>query len=156
MMIRRAEIRDIEGLKRLLLQVNNVHNAGRPDIFRKDCMKYNDEELKEILTDDERPIFVSVDNDEYIQGYCFCIVEDHHGDNNLVDMKTLYIDDLCVDENIRGKHIGKNIFEFVKDYAKKEGFYNLTLNVWALNDSAHKFYDSMGMHILKYGMESIL
>ncbi len=155
-MIRRAELKDMEGLKRLLLQVNNVHNAGRPDIFIKDCMKYNDGELEEIIKDDERPIFVFVDENNYMLGYAFCVVEDHHGSNNLVDMKTLYIDDLCVDENSRGQHIGKSLFEYVKNYAKNSGFYNLTLNVWALNENAHRFYDSMGMKILKYGMETIL
>ena len=155
-MIRRAGLKDIEGLKRLLLQVNNVHNAGRPDIFIRDCMKYNDEELKELLKDENKPIFVSVDENDYMLGYAFCVVEDHQGSNNLTDIKTLYIDDLCVDEQSRGQHIGKSLFEYVKKYAKDTGFYNLTLNVWALNENAHSFYDAMGMKILKYGMETIL
>ena len=155
-MIRRASLKDMEGLKKLLLQVNNVHNAGRPDIFRKDCMKYNDEELKEIIKDDKKPIFVSANPDDTVAGYAFCVVEEHKGDNNLVDMKTLYIDDLCVDESLRGRHIGRDLFEYVKKYARQEGFYNITLNVWALNENAHRFYDSMGMKVLKYGMETIL
>ena len=45
------------------------------------------------------------------------------------DIKTLYIDDLCVDENVRGKSIGKQLFEHVKSYAKEIECYNITLNV---------------------------
>ena len=74
----------------------------------------------------------------------------------LTDIKTLYIDDLCVNENYRGKHIGKSIYEYVSDYAKKNGFYNITLNVWVGNDNAIKFYESLGMKPQKIGMEKIL
>ena len=155
-MIRRANQDDIEGLNRLLKQVLNVHHFGRPDIFKANATKYTNDELKEILLDEKRPIFVSVDENNYVEGYAFCIVQQHIDDNILTDIRTLYIDDLCVDENIRGKHIGKKIYEFVKDYAKKEGFYNLTLNVWALNESALKFYEAMGLKPQKSGMETIL
>lgn len=155
-MIRRANQDDIEGLNRLLKQVLNVHHFGRPDIFKANATKYTNDELKEILLDEKRPIFVSVDENNYVEGYAFCIVQQHIDDNILTDIRTLYIDDLCVDENIRGKHIGKKIYEFVKDYAKKEGFYNLTLNVWSLNESAFKFYEAMGLKPQKIGMETIL
>ena len=155
-MIRRANQDDIEGLNRLLKQVLNVHHFGRPDIFKANATKYTNDELKEILFDEKRPIFVSIDENNYVEGYAFCIVQQHIDDNILTDIRTLYIDDLCVDENIRGKHIGKKIYEFVKDYAKKEGFYNLTLNVWALNESALKFYEAMGLKPQKIGMETIL
>lgn len=155
-MIRRANVGDIEGLNRLLKQVLNVHHAGRPDIFKGDDVKYHNDELVEIINDDKRPIFVSVDENNYVEGYAFCVVQQHIGDNILTDIKTLYIDDLCVDENIRGKHIGSQLFNYVKEYAKNEGFYNLTLNVWALNENAQKFYESMGLVPQKIGMETIL
>ncbi|MCR5777790.1 MAG: GNAT family N-acetyltransferase, partial [Lachnospiraceae bacterium] len=98
----------------------------------------------------------SVDENNYVEGYAFCVVQQHIGDNILTDIKTLYIDDLCVDENIRGKHIGSKLFNYVKEYAKNEGFYNLTLNVWALNDNAKRFYEAMGLVPQKIGMETIL
>lgn len=72
------------------------------------------------------------------------------------NIKTLYIDDLCVDENLRGGGIGYKIFEHVKNYAKEEHCYNLTLNVWALNEGAKKFYEKCGLKIQKYTMENIL
>jgi len=67
-------------------------------------------------------------------------------DNILTDIKTLYIDDLCVDQNYRGHGIGKKLYEYVVDYAGENGFYNVTLNVWADNTAALKFYESLDLH----------
>ena len=74
----------------------------------------------------------------------------------LTDMKNLYIDDLCVDENMRDKHVGTVIYDYVKKYAKEIGCYNLTLNVWSCNESAQKFYEKQGLKPQKTTMEMIL
>ena len=76
--------------------------------------------------------------------------------DELTDILTLYIDDLCVDEAARGHGVGRALYEHAKAFAKDSGCYNLTLNVWAGNDSAHRFYEAMGMKPQKYGMETIL
>lgn len=155
-MIRRATEKDIEGLNDLLRQVLTVHHNGRPDLFRANAKKYTDEELTAILRDDSRPIFCMADENGRVQGYAFCIFLQHIGDNILTDVKTLYIDDLCVDETLRGKHIGQQLFEYVKAFAKESGCYNLTLNVWSCNESARRFYEKCGLVPQKIGMEMIL
>ncbi|HIT84630.1 MAG TPA: GNAT family N-acetyltransferase [Candidatus Ornithomonoglobus intestinigallinarum] len=155
MEIRRAGSEDIEGIKRLLVQVNNVHADGRPDLFKHDKRKYTDQELKALLADDTRPVFAAVDGTSLL-GYAFCVVTDHTPDNNLTDIKTLYIDDLCVDETARGKHIGTSLYGHVKKWAKENGFYNITLNVWSCNKSAEAFYKTLGLVPQKTTLESIL
>ena len=155
MNIRRAVYSDMEGINSLLRQVLEVHHNGRPDLFKGGVKKYNDRQLKEMLDDDSRPVFVAAENDN-ILGYAFCIIKQAVNDNILTDIKTMYIDDLCVDEKCRGMHIGKSIYEFVLDYAKRIGCYNVTLNVWALNEGAIKFYESCGLKPQKIGMEKIL
>jgi len=154
-MIRRAEKKDISKIGDLLSQVDLVHHNGRPDIF-KIGRKYNDEELLKILDDDMRPILVYVNDNDEVLGYCFCVLQQHINDNVLTDIKTLYIDDLCVDENCRGKHIGKKLYNAAIELAKEMGCYNLTLNVWSCNKSALKFYESQGLLPQKIGMELIL
>ncbi len=155
MKIRRAVISDIDGLDLLLRQVLEVHHKGRPDLFKGGAKKYTDEQLKEIISDDSRPIFAA-EEDGRILGYAFCVITEHKNDNILTDIKTLYIDDLCVDENERGKHIGKALFEHTVNYAKEIGCYNVTLNVWSCNPSAQRFYEKMGLLPQKTGMEMIL
>ena len=158
MHIRRAEERDTERVLDLLRQVNEIHQKGRPDIFRLGT-KYTADELAAIFADEKRPVFVAVedvDGVDTVLGYAFCIIEDHTDDNILTDIKTLYIDDLCVDETRRGGGIGSVLFHHVTEYAKEIGCYNVTLNVWCLNPGAMGFYDRLGMRPMKIYMETVI
>ena len=155
-MIRRAENRDIPDVERLLLQVGNLHHRGRPDLFRADTPKYTPGELEAIFADDSRPVFVlTEDGGGPVLGYAFCVFQ-RHGAGVLTDILTLYIDDLCVDEACRGQGIGRKLYEHAAAFAKAQGCYNLTLNVWETNTAARRFYERMGLQPQKTGLETIL
>ena len=156
MIIERAQIKDMEGINKLLKQVLMVHHNGRPDLFKADVKKYSDEELAAIIEDDSRPIFVARDEQGVVMGYAFCVYQQYVNNNILTDVKTLYIDDLCVDETLRGQHVGKQLYAYVLAFAKENGFYNVTLNVWSCNEGAMKFYEKCGLKPQKVGMEVIL
>jgi ribosomal protein S18 acetylase RimI-like enzyme len=156
MEIRRAMEKDMEGINDLLCQVLSVHHNGRPDLFKSDTKKYTDDELKALIADDTKPIFVQVDDKGVVMGYAFCVFVQHLDDNILTDIKTLYIDDLCVDEKLRGQHVGRSLYEYVLGFAKEKGCYNVTLNVWACNENARRFYEHCGLTPQKIGMEKIL
>ena len=156
MNIRRANERDIAGINALLYQVHRIHAEGRPDIFRLGNKKYNDDELLAILADDNTPIFVAVDDEEKVLGYAFCIYEETKDNPSLMDRKTVYIDDLCVDATERGQHIGTALYDYVKVEAKREGCSAVTLNVWCLNEGAMRFYEKCGMKPLKVVMEEMI
>lgn len=156
MEIRRAKHTDIEGLNKLLLQVLMVHHNGRPDLFKPNVKKYTDEELKSIIEDDKKPIFVAVDEKNEVLGHAFCEFQCHLNSNILTEVKTFYIHDLCVDEEKRGQHIGKTLYEYVVEFAKASGCYNVALNVWSCNPNAIKFYENCGLKPQKIGMEVIL
>ena len=145
MTVRFACEKDIPQMDSLLYQVERVHQQGRPDLFKEGAKKYTDNELKAMLKDKTKPIFAAVDENDVMKGYAFCVFQEHKGDNVLTDIKTLYIDDLCVDENCRGQHIGSVLYEAVKKFAKEQGCYNVTLNVWECNPSARKFYEKAGL-----------
>lgn len=156
MLIRRAEKCDMKGINELLFQVLMVHHQGRPDLFKPGGKKYTDDELNDIIGNEQTPVFVVVDEQEQVLGYAFCIFQQHLKNNILTDIKTLYIDDLCVDEKCRGQHIGKQLYKYVLNFARTQGCYNVTLNVWACNDGAKKFYESCGLVPQKIGLEKIL
>lgn len=156
MEIRRAKKEDIKGINQLLFQVLMVHHLGRPDLFKGNTKKYTDEELLEIIADDNRPVFVGIDETGNVVGYAFCIFQCHPNDQILTDIKTLYIDDICVDEMVRGQHVGRQLYEHVLEFARESGCYNVTLNVWECNPGAKKFYEACGMVPQKTGMETIL
>ncbi len=156
MIVRNAEIKDIPGLLKLLVQVDMVHHTGRPDIFKGPATKYNKEELEEIIGNPATPVFVCVDENDTVCGHAFCMHKQEKDNSVLTDIRTLYIDDICVDEKQRRKHVGKMLYDYVLAYAKKSGFYNVTLNVWACNPDAIKFYEALGFLPQKIGMELIL
>jgi ribosomal protein S18 acetylase RimI-like enzyme len=153
-MVRKAEKRDIDAIIKLLHQVNMVHYEKRPDLFKPYTTKYDEQELEALLGDDSKPIFVYDDGE--VLGHAFCQISEVKDHRLLQDAKTLYIDDICVEETARGRHIGQSLYEYVRDYARSIGCYNITLNVWEGNDSALSFYRSMGMQVQKTGMETIL
>ena len=155
-LVRRAGEQDIPGIMALLLQVDLVHHRIRPDLFKGPAAKYTNRELSQIISDDQRPVFVCTDESGRVLGHCFCIFRQHADHPILTDVKTLYIDDLCVDENHRGRHIGTLLYERAVSFARETGCYNVTLNVWTKNQSALAFYQSMGLEAQKFVMEKIL
>ncbi|MGN1423534.1 MAG: GNAT family N-acetyltransferase [Oscillospiraceae bacterium] len=153
--IRRAEEKDAEKVLALLSQVLELHAGLRPDIFISGSTKYTAAELTEIFADDSRPVFVAEDGGEVV-GYAFCVIKRQPFTTNMKDFTTLYIDDLCVDENCRGKHVGTLLFDYVMRFAKAQGCYDVTLNVWEGNDSARAFYEKMGMFVKETQMEILV
>ena len=150
-MIRKANKKDIGRIIELLHQVDMVHHVIRPDLFKPNTTKYNEQELEALLEDDSKPVFVF--DDGMVQGHAFCLITEVRDDKLLEDIKTLYIDDICVDEKARGRHVGKALYEHVSDYALSIGCNNITLNVWEGNDPAWSFYKHMGMKVQKTTME---
>ena len=155
MEIRFASTREIPGTFDLLLQVGEVHHKIRPDLFRAGAQKYDEAALTELLKDPNRPIFAAVEGDKLL-GYCFCIVEITKDHPVLMDQKSLYIDDLCVDEDTRGRHVGSALYDYAVNYAKEIGCDPVTLNVWCGNDSAMAFYESRGLKPRNIHMEAKL
>ena len=153
--VRRAEEGDIPAILNLLVQVDLVHHNGRPDLFKGPATKYSAEELEAILADGETPVFVCTDEQDRVLGHGFCVMQ-HSGGRLMVEHTTVYIDDICVDENARGKGAGKALYEHILAFARERGAYNVTLNVWSCNPGARAFYEKLCLVPYKTGMEMIL
>ena len=155
MTIRFAYDRDIPGMIDLLQQVGEVHHRIRPDLFRAGAQKYDEAALNALLADPNRPI-LAAEIEGKLAGYAFCILQVTENDPVLCDRKVLYIDDLCVEETLRGQGIAGALYERVLEYARELGCDAVTLNVWCGNENAMKFYEKCGLKPQKIGMETIL
>lgn len=156
MNIRKAEEKDIPRIIELLGQVLQIHADIRPDIFIPGTTKYTVCELRELLKNEAKPVYVAINEADVCLGYAFCQLKEQPFSNNMIQFRSLFIDDLCIDKHARGQHIGECLFEYVKQEAKKLGCYEVTLNVWTGNTSAEKFYEKMGMKTKERQMEYIL
>ncbi len=156
MRIRRATDADIPQIEALLYQVHSVHSDKRPDLFIPGMKKYTAQDLKALLKDDVTPVFVAEDvSMGKILGHAFCVYKWQKG-YGVVELKSMYIDDICVSEDVRRQNVGTKLYEYVIEEARRAGCYNVTLNVWEGNEPAKHFYESLGMKIQKYAMETIL
>ena len=155
MEIRFAKGQDVPGIIKLLQQVGRVHHEGRPDLFRSNAQKYGPSQVMDMLGKTDTPIFVAVE-EEKVLGYGFCIMENYQQHSVMTDRTTLYIDDICVLEECRGKHVGKSLYEAVCRYAKSRDCASITLNVWSCNPGAMAFYEKLGLKPQKVGMEQLL
>jgi ribosomal protein S18 acetylase RimI-like enzyme len=155
-MIRKTEAQDLEAVNGLLRQVLAVHHKGRPDLFNAVGKKYTDDELRAVLTSDDSPVFVYEGPGGEVLGHAFCLFRTRDNLRLFTPVKTLYIDDICVDEAFRRRGIGSALYRHLLAYAKARGCYHVTLNVWACNPGALEFYASLGMKPMKTMMEQVL
>ncbi len=153
MKVRNAEIKDIPELIELLHQVLEIHAHDFPEIFKSGTTKYTEKDLEKIIVDPEKQIFVAADEDDKCVGYAFTVFEHHPETNNTYAEDVLYLDDLCVSYQCRGQHVGRLLFDRVREYAQEKNCRRITLNVWEHNDNARAFYDRMGMRPVKTMME---
>ena len=153
--VRPAEARDIPALLALLVQVNRVHSEGRPDLFKPET-KYGAEDLRAVIANPDTPVFVYEDGTGRVLGHGFCMLQRPDNTRLLQDILTLYIDDICVDEGARGRHVGKALFDHIRSFAVEKGCHNITLHVWACNPEAETFYRNLGFKPQKICLEEIL
>lgn len=156
MTIRLAQPKDIPALLGLLGQILSVHHQARPDIFKESGGKYSPQELEQLMAQDKTPIFVYENADGQILGHLFVTIKEVSNNPVLHSIKTLFIEDLCVDQAARGQKIGDQLYQFAVSYAKEIGCYNLTLNVWNDNEGALRFYQRQGMKPQETVMETII
>lgn len=154
--VRRAVPEDAGRIAELLCDIAALHHVGRPDLFRADSGKYGPDEVREIIGDEDRPVFAAADATGRLVGYVLCAVVRTRGHAVMRDHDTLYIDDFCVDARCRSAGVGKKLFLAVQAYAEALGVYDIDLNVWEFNNSAIRFYEHCGMKTKSRKMEKIL
>ncbi|MFU2204501.1 GNAT family N-acetyltransferase [Streptococcus pluranimalium] len=154
-MIRRANEADIPRIQEFLGQILRVHHEVRPDIFKAQGSKFTSQELLDVIKDPKKPVFVYEDAQGNVLGHLFLILREAKG-GALQPIRTLFIDDLCVDQESRGLGIGEQLYQFALAKARECGCYHLTLNVWNANEGAVRFYERMGMRPQEMHMETII
>lgn len=144
MEIRKAKLKEVNEIAILLKQVADIHNKGRPDIFKEKSIEDIIENTKNCIKEQERKILVVEDKEQIIgvAMYKFNNVTDHPYKFN---KKILSIEQIVVEEKQRSKGIGKLLLDKIKDIAKEEKCDSIELNCWSFNKRAMEFYKEYGM-----------
>ena len=89
MRIRKAKEKDIPRLLALLGQVLQIHAEICPDVFIPGTTKYTVRELAELLKQENRPIYVAVNEGDVCMGYAFCQMQEQPFSTNMVPLGCL-------------------------------------------------------------------
>lgn len=153
MKIRNANVADIPQLLEMLDEIRAFHQAERPDIFKSDGVKFDKDQLMEMLSDESQAIFVAEVADKKLSGYAMCQLKLTENSSVLLPAKVLYLDDLFVAKEARKEGLGQQLLEACKDFARAENCTRLELNVWEFPDSALHFYEKSGFTTQRREME---
>jgi len=148
-MLQLAREADWEDVKRLSVQVHDLHVQWRPDIYFHTEEPYP----KETFLEDIRSRRVYVARlDGIVAGYVVLSVQ-QKGGSGVVQRKILQMNSICVEESIRGHGIGKIMVEDVRALARAFGCSQVILGVHPENDSAVGFYQKCGFCIRSIHMD---
>lgn len=151
-MVRFAEERDIPRINELRRQVNELHAAGRPDIFKPGfCQELQDRaytllrgEKSDILVAERDGVICGIASIEYLHRlespYC------HPRD-------VYYVTEFGIDEAYRRQGVGRELMEFIEADARAKGFPRIELDMWAFNQTAQAFYEALGFRTMRLFME---
>ncbi|HJD35400.1 MAG TPA: GNAT family N-acetyltransferase [Candidatus Blautia ornithocaccae] len=152
MEIRDMESKDYPEIDRLMKELHELHVKGRPDLYTELEHPYSREEFEKIVSEPEI-IAILAEEKSVVIGLCIGTLRKKSG---MVEMKTMYIEDLIVDRNFRGKGIASQLYEEMEERGRNTGAKRLDLMVWEFNSDAKRFYEKQGMRPQRYIYEKEL
>ena len=151
-MVRFAEEKDLDRVNELRRQVNQIHVDARPDVFKAGFCKELQDFAHVLLTGENSDILVA-EREGMICGMA-CVEYIRRPENPYRTVREFYhVQEIAVDKAFRRQGVAKELFEFMKDEAKKKMFHKIELDVWSFNESAIEFYEAVGFHEIRKWME---
>ena len=153
--VRRAREDELERVNELRMQVNAIHVAGKPEVFKPGFPEELRNYIYAIHKDPEQFIAVAV-KDETICG--FAVLHHINKPENpfMKERDFLDIDEFCVDEAFRRQGVASEMIDFIREFAKEKGFHRIELNMWEFNQDALAFYEAAGFQTFRRYMEMFI
>ena len=147
--IRNARAEDYPAVRRIFLQVQAMHVAWRPDIY-----KPNDDLLPEAVFRKivEGNTFYVAETNGTVVGILELVFR-HIESPAHVTRNIVFIDSMAVDKAYRGMGIGHLFFEKVKEIKEQNHLDGIELQVNAKNKAAHEMYTRYGFTEKSVNME---
>lgn len=151
-MVRFAEEKDLDRVNELRRQVNQIHVNARPDVFKAGFCKELQDFAHVLLTGENSDILVA-EHEGVICGMA-CVDYVRKPETPYGMARDFYhIQEIAVDASYRRQGVAKELFEFIKEDAKKRLLNKIQLDVWSFNESAIEFYEAVGFHETRKWME---
>lgn len=152
MNIRLATEADLPRVNELRRQVNDVHVAGKPEVFRPGFSEALQQHVYTLFAQEDHAILVA-ETEAGIVGFACLKFVDRPESPYRNAIRYLDVDEFGVDEMHRRQGIGRALFEAVRDLARKHGLARIELNMWEFNEGALRFYESIGFSTYRRYLE---
>ena len=153
--VRRARENELERVNELRMQVNALHVAGKPEVFKPGFPEELRNYIYAIHKDPEQFITVAV-KDGTICGFAVLHHINRPENPFMKERDFLDIDEFCVDEAFRRQGIASEMIAFIREFAKGKGFHRIELNMWEFNQDALAFYEAAGFQTFRRYMEMFI
>ena len=155
MNIRIATENDLPRINELRRQVNDLHTAARPDMFKYGFPQEVQDYLYTMFQADDRHILVAEISRQIVAFACLAEIESPATPYRPA-RRYLEVDEVGVDESARRQGIGRKLFNEIRRIAKERGYTRIELNMWDFHENALKFYESIGFTTYRRYMEMIV
>lgn len=151
-MVRFAEEKDLPRVNELRRQVSQLHVSGRPDIFKPGFPQELQDRVYEMYRSEDSDVLVA-ERDGVICGMaCIEYLRKQESPYNR-PRNIYYITEFGVDEAFQRRGIGRELMEFMAADARAKGFSGIELDMWTFNETALRFYESVGFRTFRRFME---
>ena len=153
--VRRAREDELERVNELRMQVNALHVAGKPEVFKPGFPEELRNYIYAIHKDPEQFIAVA-EKDGTICGFAVLHHINRPENPFMKERDFLDIDEFCVDEAFRRQGIASEMIAFIREFAKEKGYHRIELNMWEFNQEALAFYEAAGFQTFRRYMEMFI
>lgn len=140
--VRRAGPRDADAILALGGEVQALHVAARPDLFRAGGSETSAEIVARIGREDQAYWVAAVGG--VVAGFAWAQWQDEPASALKHATRTLTLHAIGVAAAYRGRGIGERLWEAVREEAARQRVARVILNVWAFNPGARAFYERLG------------
>ncbi len=152
MEVRFAGREDLEAVNVLRREVNDLHVAGKPEVFKPGFS----DELRDyiyVIWDDPQKDIVVAEESGVICGFAVLSHIVRPENPFMYQRDFLDIDEFCVASAYRRHGVATAMIDFIRDIAKERGIRRIELNMWEFNQDALAFYEAVGFTTFRRYME---
>jgi len=152
MRIREATASDYDALCALFEEVDALHVANLPHIFRRPDGRIRDREhVLGLIVDEDVGLFVA-EVEGQPAGLVCAILRESPDIPILVPRRYAVVENMVVTKAFRRRGIGRALMERAQEWALAQGADSVELTVWGFNQSAVEFYRRLGFETVSHRM----
>jgi ribosomal protein S18 acetylase RimI-like enzyme len=152
MKIRYAEESDLPRLCELHAELNRLHAAARPDIFRPGTETETAERLLAMLRDPDTDV-LAAEEDGALCGFAAVKLAARPESAVTREMRDMHIKEICVTRASRRRGVASALIWQIRCLAREKRCERLELSLWTFNADAAAFYKALGFSAYKQSLE---